>query len=108
MIRALDPKLNPASAEIQALKNQLTEKEKKISSLEVSSLHPTKALNLQAGFFLLHWMTEDNGYRIDQCLYLQMLASSYVLILSSQSKEVVVHEHTVYGCYTEGLPLDSY
>ncbi|XP_063057363.1 protein Hook homolog 1 [Engraulis encrasicolus] len=34
VIRALDPKLNPASAEIQALKNQLSEKDKKISSLE--------------------------------------------------------------------------
>ncbi|XP_030627393.1 protein Hook homolog 1 [Chanos chanos] len=34
VIRALDPKLNPASAEIQALKNQLAEKEKRIISLE--------------------------------------------------------------------------
>ncbi|XP_060773496.1 protein Hook homolog 1 isoform X1 [Neoarius graeffei] len=34
VIRALDPKLNPASAEIQALKNQLSEKEKKIITLE--------------------------------------------------------------------------
>ncbi|XP_062412252.1 protein Hook homolog 1 [Sardina pilchardus] len=34
VIRALDPKLNPASAEIQSLKSQLTEKEKRIGSLE--------------------------------------------------------------------------
>ncbi|KAG5275684.1 hypothetical protein AALO_G00123400 [Alosa alosa] len=34
VIRALDPKLNPASAEIQSLKNQLSEKEKRIGSLE--------------------------------------------------------------------------
>uniref|UniRef100_A0A4W4FUX9 Calponin-homology (CH) domain-containing protein n=1 Tax=Electrophorus electricus TaxID=8005 RepID=A0A4W4FUX9_ELEEL len=34
VIRALDPKLNPASAEIQSLKNQLSEKEKKIVTLE--------------------------------------------------------------------------
>ncbi|XP_041126786.1 protein Hook homolog 1-like [Polyodon spathula] len=34
IIRALDPKLNPASAEIQSLKNQLTEKEKRILTLE--------------------------------------------------------------------------
>ncbi|KAK2863892.1 hypothetical protein Q7C36_003046 [Tachysurus vachellii] len=34
VIRALDPKLNPASAEIQSLKNQLSEKEKRIISLE--------------------------------------------------------------------------
>lgn len=36
MIRALDPKLNPATAEIQALKNQLGEREKQIVTLEVS------------------------------------------------------------------------
>ncbi len=35
VIRALDPKLNPASAEIQSLKVQLSEKEKKIIALEV-------------------------------------------------------------------------
>uniref|UniRef100_A0A672KNN1 Protein Hook homolog 1-like n=1 Tax=Sinocyclocheilus grahami TaxID=75366 RepID=A0A672KNN1_SINGR len=34
VIRALDPKLNPASAEIQSLKAQLSEKEKKIIALE--------------------------------------------------------------------------
>ncbi|KAK2884283.1 hypothetical protein Q8A67_017920 [Cirrhinus molitorella] len=34
VIRALDPKLNPASVEIQALKVQLSEKEKKIIALE--------------------------------------------------------------------------
>ncbi|MFT7808965.1 phosphatidylinositol 3-kinase regulatory subunit gamma isoform X1 [Arapaima gigas] len=34
VIRALDPKLNPATAEIQSLKNQLAEKDKKIFSLE--------------------------------------------------------------------------
>ncbi|KAI5623569.1 protein Hook-like 1 [Silurus asotus] len=34
VIRALDPKLNPASAEIQSLKNQLSEKEKRIITLE--------------------------------------------------------------------------
>uniref|UniRef100_A0A8C1Z3F5 Hook microtubule-tethering protein 1 n=1 Tax=Cyprinus carpio TaxID=7962 RepID=A0A8C1Z3F5_CYPCA len=34
VIRALDPKLNPASAEIQSLKVQLSEKEKKIIALE--------------------------------------------------------------------------
>uniref|UniRef100_A0A8C2DXU0 Hook microtubule-tethering protein 1 n=1 Tax=Cyprinus carpio TaxID=7962 RepID=A0A8C2DXU0_CYPCA len=35
VIRALDPRLNPASAEIQSLKVQLSEKEKKIIALEV-------------------------------------------------------------------------
>ncbi|XP_056132432.1 protein Hook homolog 1 [Lampris incognitus] len=34
VIRALDPKLNPATAEIQALKNQLSERDKRILSLE--------------------------------------------------------------------------
>eukprot|EP00063_Salmo_salar_P050003 XP_014024838.1 PREDICTED: protein Hook homolog 1-like isoform X1 [Salmo salar] len=34
VIRALDPKLNPATAEIQALKNQLTDRDKRILSLE--------------------------------------------------------------------------
>ncbi|XP_043075236.1 protein Hook homolog 1 [Puntigrus tetrazona] len=34
VIRALDPKLNPASAEIQSLKAQLSDKEKKIIALE--------------------------------------------------------------------------
>uniref|UniRef100_A0A671PFK7 Protein Hook homolog 1 n=1 Tax=Sinocyclocheilus anshuiensis TaxID=1608454 RepID=A0A671PFK7_9TELE len=34
VIRALDPKLNPASAEIQSLKAQLSEKEKRIIALE--------------------------------------------------------------------------
>ncbi|XP_023650392.2 protein Hook homolog 1 [Paramormyrops kingsleyae] len=34
VIRALDPKLNPATAEIQALKNQLLEKDRRILSLE--------------------------------------------------------------------------
>uniref|UniRef100_A0A8B9JKQ1 Hook microtubule-tethering protein 1 n=1 Tax=Astyanax mexicanus TaxID=7994 RepID=A0A8B9JKQ1_ASTMX len=35
VIRALDPKLNPASAEIQSLKVQLLEREKRVSALEV-------------------------------------------------------------------------
>uniref|UniRef100_A0A4W5NKT4 Hook microtubule-tethering protein 1 n=1 Tax=Hucho hucho TaxID=62062 RepID=A0A4W5NKT4_9TELE len=34
VIRALDPKLNPATAEIQALKSQLTDRDKRILSLE--------------------------------------------------------------------------
>lgn len=34
VIRALDPKLNPASAEIQALKSQLSDRDKRIVSLE--------------------------------------------------------------------------
>ncbi|KAM8889044.1 protein Hook homolog 1 isoform 1-T1 [Synchiropus picturatus] len=34
VIRALDPKLNPATAEIQALRNQLTERDKTITNLE--------------------------------------------------------------------------
>uniref|UniRef100_H3CZV7 Calponin-homology (CH) domain-containing protein n=1 Tax=Tetraodon nigroviridis TaxID=99883 RepID=H3CZV7_TETNG len=34
VIRALDPKLNPATAEIQALRNQLGERDKQIASLE--------------------------------------------------------------------------
>ncbi|XP_008305431.1 protein Hook homolog 1 isoform X2 [Cynoglossus semilaevis] len=34
VIRALDPKLNPATAEIQALKNQLADREKQILNLE--------------------------------------------------------------------------
>ncbi|XP_051511254.1 protein Hook homolog 1-like isoform X1 [Myxocyprinus asiaticus] len=34
VIRALDPKLNPASAEIQSLKSQLSDKDKRIFSLE--------------------------------------------------------------------------
>ncbi|XP_036437415.1 protein Hook homolog 1 [Colossoma macropomum] len=34
VIRALDPKLNPASAEIQSLKAQLSEREKRIAALE--------------------------------------------------------------------------
>ncbi|XP_029905229.1 protein Hook homolog 1 [Myripristis murdjan] len=34
VIRALDPKLNPATAEIQALKNQLSDRDKRILSLE--------------------------------------------------------------------------
>ncbi|KAL1022535.1 hypothetical protein UPYG_G00028990 [Umbra pygmaea] len=34
VIRALDPKMNPATAEIQALKNQLTDRDKRILSLE--------------------------------------------------------------------------
>lgn len=34
VIRALDPKLNPATAEIQALKNQVAERDKQILSLE--------------------------------------------------------------------------
>ncbi|KAJ8277869.1 hypothetical protein GJAV_G00081050 [Gymnothorax javanicus] len=34
VIRALDPKLNPATVEIQSLKNQLAEKDKRIFSLE--------------------------------------------------------------------------
>uniref|UniRef100_A0A674EVG9 Hook microtubule-tethering protein 1 n=1 Tax=Salmo trutta TaxID=8032 RepID=A0A674EVG9_SALTR len=36
VIRALDPKLNPATAEIQALKNQLMDRDKRILSLEVT------------------------------------------------------------------------
>uniref|UniRef100_A0A4W5NN12 Hook microtubule-tethering protein 1 n=1 Tax=Hucho hucho TaxID=62062 RepID=A0A4W5NN12_9TELE len=36
VIRALDPKLNPATAEIQALKSQLTDRDKRILSLEVT------------------------------------------------------------------------
>lgn len=36
VIRALDPKLNPATAEIQALRNQLAERDKQILNLEVN------------------------------------------------------------------------
>lgn len=36
MIRALDPKLNPATAEIQALRNQLADRDKQILNLEVN------------------------------------------------------------------------
>lgn len=36
MIRALDPKLNPATAEIQALRNQVADRDKQILSLEVN------------------------------------------------------------------------
>uniref|UniRef100_A0A8D3CIC9 Hook microtubule-tethering protein 1 n=1 Tax=Scophthalmus maximus TaxID=52904 RepID=A0A8D3CIC9_SCOMX len=36
VIRALDPKLNPATAEIQALRNQLADRDKQIINLEVS------------------------------------------------------------------------
>uniref|UniRef100_A0A672Z4F6 Calponin-homology (CH) domain-containing protein n=1 Tax=Sphaeramia orbicularis TaxID=375764 RepID=A0A672Z4F6_9TELE len=36
VIRALDPKLNPATAEIQALRNQLADRDKQILNLEVS------------------------------------------------------------------------
>lgn len=35
VIRALDPKLNPATAEIQALKSQLSDRDKQILNLEV-------------------------------------------------------------------------
>uniref|UniRef100_A0A8B9JKQ3 Hook microtubule-tethering protein 1 n=1 Tax=Astyanax mexicanus TaxID=7994 RepID=A0A8B9JKQ3_ASTMX len=38
VIRALDPKLNPASAEIQSLKVQLLEREKRVSALEQAKL----------------------------------------------------------------------
>uniref|UniRef100_A0A674EV93 Hook microtubule-tethering protein 1 n=1 Tax=Salmo trutta TaxID=8032 RepID=A0A674EV93_SALTR len=38
VIRALDPKLNPATAEIQALKNQLMDRDKRILSLEQAKL----------------------------------------------------------------------
>lgn len=34
VIRALDPKLNPATAEIQALKNQVADRDKQILNLE--------------------------------------------------------------------------
>uniref|UniRef100_A0AAX7TRW3 Calponin-homology (CH) domain-containing protein n=1 Tax=Astatotilapia calliptera TaxID=8154 RepID=A0AAX7TRW3_ASTCA len=36
VIRALDPKLNPATAEIQALRNQVADRDKQILSLEVN------------------------------------------------------------------------
>uniref|UniRef100_A0AAQ5Z4U6 Calponin-homology (CH) domain-containing protein n=1 Tax=Amphiprion ocellaris TaxID=80972 RepID=A0AAQ5Z4U6_AMPOC len=36
VIRALDPKLNPATAEIQALRNQLADRDKQILNLEVN------------------------------------------------------------------------
>lgn len=35
MIKTLDPKLNPASAEIMLLRKQIMEKDKKIEALEV-------------------------------------------------------------------------
>lgn len=35
VIRALDPKLNPATAEIQSLRNQLADRDKQILNLEV-------------------------------------------------------------------------
>lgn len=38
MIKALDPKLNPTSTEIQMFKNQLAAKDKKITELEVYCL----------------------------------------------------------------------
>uniref|UniRef100_A0A8C7W547 Hook microtubule-tethering protein 1 n=1 Tax=Oncorhynchus mykiss TaxID=8022 RepID=A0A8C7W547_ONCMY len=46
VIRALDPKLNPATAEIQALKNQLMDRDKRILSLEVTlTFKPWPLLN---------------------------------------------------------------
>ena len=36
VIRALDPKLNPATAEIQALRNLLADRDKQIVNLEVN------------------------------------------------------------------------
>lgn len=36
MIKTLDPKLNPASAEIMSLRKQITERDKKIEALEVN------------------------------------------------------------------------
>lgn len=39
VIKTLDPKLNPASAEIMLLRKQILEKEKRIEALEVKILH---------------------------------------------------------------------
>jgi len=37
VIKTLDPKLNPASAEIMSLRKQIMEKDKKIEALEVKT-----------------------------------------------------------------------
>lgn len=39
VIKALDPRLNPASAEIMSLKKQIMEKDKKIDALEVKFMY---------------------------------------------------------------------
>uniref|UniRef100_A0A8C3A008 Hook microtubule-tethering protein 1 n=1 Tax=Cyclopterus lumpus TaxID=8103 RepID=A0A8C3A008_CYCLU len=45
VIRALDPKLNPATAEIQALRNQLADRDKQILNLEVKQLFDSNTLS---------------------------------------------------------------
>lgn len=44
VIRALDPKLNPATAEIQALRNQLADRDKHILNLEVNPYYISRQI----------------------------------------------------------------
>uniref|UniRef100_A0A8C9T140 Hook microtubule-tethering protein 1 n=1 Tax=Scleropages formosus TaxID=113540 RepID=A0A8C9T140_SCLFO len=61
VIRALDPKLNPATAEIQSLKNQLAEKDKRIFSLEVQLL--TKLREYEEKLIVTAWYNKSLNFQ---------------------------------------------
>jgi len=71
VIRALDPKLNPASAEIQLLKAQLSEKDKRINALEVElPSFLTKRFFIHVQLFAIRIVILSSLLFLYSCLFL--------------------------------------
>uniref|UniRef100_A0A671W0I0 Hook microtubule-tethering protein 1 n=1 Tax=Sparus aurata TaxID=8175 RepID=A0A671W0I0_SPAAU len=61
VIRALDPKLNPATAEIQALRNQLADRDKQIVNLEVNL--PFKLREYEEKLIVTAWYNKSLSFQ---------------------------------------------
>ncbi|KAM3875978.1 protein Hook homolog 1 [Diretmus argenteus] len=62
VIRALDPKLNPATAEIQALKNQLSDRDKRILGLE-RECEQAKLREYEEKLIVTAWYNKSLNYQ---------------------------------------------
>uniref|UniRef100_A0A665UAW1 Calponin-homology (CH) domain-containing protein n=1 Tax=Echeneis naucrates TaxID=173247 RepID=A0A665UAW1_ECHNA len=62
VIRALDPKLNPATAEIQALRNQLADRDKQILNLEVN-LHLDLLKEYEEKLIVTAWYNKSLNFQ---------------------------------------------
>ncbi|KAJ4943858.1 hypothetical protein JOQ06_006352 [Pogonophryne albipinna] len=62
VIRALDPKLNPATAEIQALRNQLADRDKQILNLE-RLCEQAKLREYEEKLIVTAWYNKSLGFQ---------------------------------------------
>ncbi|CAG01687.1 unnamed protein product, partial [Tetraodon nigroviridis] len=72
VIRALDPKLNPATAEIQALRNQLGERDKQIASLE-RQCEQARLREHEEKMIVTAWYNKRQLLTVSSCLHPQSL-----------------------------------